>query len=82
MLNFIKAHIFSLIHELTRLTHYSNDVVMKKILFIANLQNICNFIGQDEYNIGRLVFRFNIVLFDKKRNNIRFPWKEKKNRNL
>ena len=31
---------------------------MKKILFIANLQNICNFIGQDEYNIGRLVFPF------------------------
>ena len=36
----------------------------KITIIIANVQNICNLIGREEYNIGRIVLYFNIVIFD------------------
>ena len=45
--------------------------------FFANVQNICNLIGQKEYN-QYCILGFNIALINLK-NNIRFPWRGKIN---
>ena len=34
--------------------------------FIANVRNIINLIGREEFNIGRIILGFNIALFDNK----------------
>ena len=42
-------------------------------MFIANVEQICNPIDQEECNIGRT----KAVLFHKKNNSVQFPWREK-----
>ena len=44
---------------------------------IAKVQNICHLIGQEEYNIGRIVLSTSILNFLTKNNNIRIPWRKK-----
>ena len=41
------------------------------INFIANVQNIYNLIGEEEYNIGRNTLGLHIVLFNKIHSNFR-----------
>ena len=48
---------------------------------MANVQNICNLIGREEYNICHILFLATILYSLRKNNNIGIPWK-KKNRNL
>ena len=41
------------------------------INFIANVQNICNLIGEEEYNIGHNTLGLHVVLFNKIHRNFR-----------
>ena len=49
--------------------------------FIANMQDICNLIGREEYNVGRIVISVTILHSDQKKkkklNNIRLSWNKK-----
>lgn len=35
------------------------------LVIVANVQNTCNFIDREEYNIGHMALQLNAVLFDK-----------------
>ena len=58
--------------------HKSNTHTHKKIPnlkgLIANVQNICNLIGLEEYNFDRIVLLASILYSLTKNNNIRMMW--------
>ena len=47
-------------------------------LWVTAKQNVCNLIGQEEYDIGHIVFLILIVHYLTRNNNIQFSWNNKK----
>ena len=46
-------------------------------MIVADVQKICNLIGQEEYIIGRIVLSASILdSLTKENKNIRIPWQE------
>ena len=45
--------------------------------FITNVENICNLIGRERYNISHIVFLVSILYPSTKNNKIQFLWREK-----